>query len=145
MATLYAQNYKAAFITHPPSKMPAGMYDSNVCATIDTYVVTGNEQPGDVVLWGKVPKGAFLIDMTLTHDGIDCANVGMGVAVYPVALGEFVLGNVNESFRAVSNMGLQLPEEWSISEEEAFQLAIYFGATPASPGNIRLICTYTVC
>lgn len=145
MATLHANNYKAAYITHPPAKLPAGAYGSTVCAVVDAYDITGAEQIGDVVLWAKLPQGATILDMSLTHTGIDCADISLGVQVYPAALGSFVAGGVNESFRAASNMGLQFPERFaSTDEEEAYALCVYFGAVPLSLGQLKMTCTYTV-
>lgn len=76
MASLYASNYTNAYRNVPSSKYNAGDFYGRVHVLIDSYTAAGALSSGDVIYFGKIPKGAKVINALLSHDDLGTTGTG---------------------------------------------------------------------
>jgi len=109
MANLNGSQYAQAYVTVPSSKIAPGNYNGAVRILKANYTITAEHAANDVILLGKLPAGAMVVDAILhvngdigdgttldlgfTANGVDSANLDAfidGLVTTAAAIGQMV-------------------------------------------------------
>lgn len=75
MATLYGNQYNAAFVTKPSTKIAPGDVSGDIKFMFFDYTITAAPTAADVIKLGKLPMGAKVVDAVLQFPDLGTAGV----------------------------------------------------------------------
>ena len=81
MADLYSTNYTKQYVNVPAEKIPAGEQYGNLRVAYDDYTFAADVSltAADNITFMKIPRGARIIDMHITHTDLGASSAAIDV------------------------------------------------------------------
>lgn len=154
MASKYSVGYTSAFQTVPSEKVDVNKWFGRIRAMYDTYTISADLAASDKIYFGKLPKGARVLNVIVAFADLDASGGTIDVGYEYNASGDSSLTDDLDAFLAdvdVTSAGtVGMIEQANMvgfgkeMEGEADIVVTIDGDTDATSGDIKLLVEYVL-